>query len=52
MLIEIKQKWDVLLRCNKDYIILAFNCILKYSKETLLVLETCIADRSKNIIKN
>ena len=40
MLIEIKQKWDVLLRCNKNYVILAFNCILKYSKGILLVLET------------
>jgi len=49
VVIEVKQKWDILLEYNKNYIILAFNCMLKNSMEMLLVSRTCVEDRNKNI---
>jgi len=41
-LTEVKQKWDILLECNKNYAILALNCMLKNLKEKLSVLGTCV----------
>ena len=42
---------ECLQECNNNYVILAFN-ILKNSKRTISVLETCREDRNKNIIKD
>ena len=39
-----------MLECNKNYKILALNCMLKNSERTILVLEMYRIDRNKNII--
>jgi len=51
-MIGIKQTKDVLLGCNKNFAIIAFNCLLNNSKKTLCILGTCVEDRNKNIIKD
>ena len=41
-----------MLEYNKNYAILALNCILKNSKETISVLEVNRRDRNNNIKRN
>ena len=38
-----------MLGCNKNYVILALNCMLKNSKKIISVLEIERRDRSNNI---
>ena len=41
-----------MLKCNKNYVILALDCMLKNSKEIISVLEIKKRDRNNSIKKN